>query len=65
MQNLTITITKSDLNPGYAYDIYDCEPFELVDGPDPIDGGLCTTTMANVLEMAYLQAKQILQARKK
>ena len=43
----------------YNYDIYDNE-----DSEDSIDGGTCTTTIENALEMAYDQAKELL-ARKK
>lgn len=50
---LTIRIFRSSEGDGYYYDIYD----EDVTNDDavPLDGGFCTTTMQNALEMALSQ----------
>lgn len=55
MHTLTIHIRESSNGDGYLYDIYDCDPDE-VDDRDSIDGGLCTSTLANAVEMACEQA---------
>lgn len=61
INNLTISIYESQDEPEYLYDIYNCEPSE-VDDADPLDGGMCTTTIENALEMATEQAKALLKA---
>lgn len=48
---LTIIIEEAS-DGGYMYDIYED------DDTNSVDGGLCTTTMANALEMAYTQAQR-------
>jgi|GEM_PF-2404078 len=68
LQTLTITINYSEQNEGYMYDIYDCEPSQMHDGNgselvDSIDGGLCTGTILEALEMAQAQVKDILIAK--
>jgi len=55
MQEITIHIRESSDGDGYLYDIYDVAPDD-VDNHDSIDGGMCTTTIKNALEMAYEQA---------
>ena len=53
MQSITITITLSDNEPGYFYDILD-------DNDNSLDGGLCTGSFVDALEMATDQAKTII-----
>lgn len=52
MDEIMIHIFKSD--DGFMYDIYDG-----LDTQNIIDGGLCTTTFKNALEMASEQVKQL------
>lgn len=58
--NLTITISEASDEPGFFYHIYNGSIEDVNDGLDSIDGGLCTTTMENALDMAYAQARTIL-----
>ena len=58
MKNLIITIHESDNEEGYIYDIFETED-DMLEG-NSLDGGLCTTTMQNALDMATEQAKAIL-----
>lgn len=56
MSEITIHIYASEQG-GYKYDIYSGSPEEVADeGRESIDGGHCTTTMRNALEMAAGQA---------
>lgn len=48
-----ITIWYSDMNDGYMYNIYNQEPTEDL---EPLDGGICTGTIINAIEMAMSQA---------
>lgn len=58
MQELIITISQT--NEGeYQYDIYDNQ--EAFENGNSLDGGVCTTTIANALEMAYKQAKDTIK----
>lgn len=61
IKNLIITITESSEQDGFYYDIYDCETMDVNDGRDSLDGGFCTTTIQNALEMATKQAKEIIK----
>lgn len=55
IDSLTIKIYPAS-DEGYMYDIYDNE-----DGDgDAIDGGQCTTTLQNALDMAHEQAHAII-----
>ncbi len=58
METLTIDIYLNS-DGDFNYEIYKC-PEDLEEGKDSIDGGTCTTTIENALEMAYEQAKEIL-----
>lgn len=49
MRELTITISLSSDGGGYYYDIYDFVP-EIE--ATSFDGGMCTTTIENALDMA-------------
>ena len=59
MDEITIRIYKSVDEPGYFYDIYD-KDCEVLSEENIIDGGHCTTTIENALEMAYEDAKKVL-----
>lgn len=60
MHELTIHILPVD--EGYQYDIYDVSPDMVSDfSTDSLDGGLCTTTLANALDMARDQAKDLIR----
>lgn len=61
MDTLIIKIETAS-EGGYMYDIYESEQ-GFMDGIS-IDGGLCTTTMANALGMAKAQAIIIIDQRK-
>lgn len=58
MENLTITIVKND-KEHFLYDIYFCSANE-VDGHMSEDGGVCTGSIKDALEMATKQAKALL-----
>ena len=58
---MSINIFESS-DGGYIYDIYDCEA-DAIDRHDSIDGGLCTTTIENALEMAFDQARDLLNKK--
>ena len=58
MQEIIIHVFASSNGDGYMYDIYDDE--NKMEGGDSIDGGLCTSTMENALDMAVDQAKALL-----
>lgn len=55
MDEITIRISKSGQEPGYFFDIY---KFDAIDEcAEPYDGGICTTSMKNAVDMACEQAK--------
>lgn len=57
-----IIITINTTSEGYyAFDIYQCEHDELEEQEDPIDGGICTSTIENALNMANDMVKDLLQ----
>ena len=62
MQSLTIKIFEATSEEGFYYEIYDND--DIDDETESIDGGLCTTTIENALEMAYVQAQAIIKASK-
>lgn len=60
IQELTIKIFKSSTGDGYYYDIFDtAQPDHEEAGS--IDGGFCTTTMENAIDMACNQAQDLLK----
>ncbi len=59
MEEIAITISYSDSNGGYMYDIYK-NAQAIEDNDDSIDGGLCTGSMLDAIDMAAGQAKQII-----
>ena len=64
MLELTITIFEATDEVGFFYDIYEKVPNDEGDMGGSIDGGFCTTTMENALEMAYTQAIKIIKERR-
>lgn len=63
-RELSIDIFYSELNDGYMYNIYDTTNSHQKDTRDSLDGGLCTGTMKEALEMAYDSARDLLIKRK-
>jgi hypothetical protein len=61
IQAMTIIIYPSQTEKGFLYDIYGVE----LDPEDEesLDGGLCTTTLKNALEMATSQAMDLLKPK--
>ena len=65
MQRETLTIDIYQNSDGdYNYDIYNGAN-DLENGDDSLDGGTCTSTLENALEMAFDQAKILLAREKK
>lgn len=60
MDELIIRISESSDEPGFFYDIYDTTDVEDDDATS-IDGGFCTTTIENALDMAYEMSKIIIK----
>ena len=65
MPSLTITITDASGEEGYMYDIYNCEAEDINDEIDSLDGGCCTGSLEDALEMATSQAKEIIRTLNK
>ena len=59
INELIIRISEGSDEPGFFYDIYDTVDV-TDDDATPMDGGFCTTTIENALDMAYETAKTIL-----
>lgn len=60
-QEMTITIFPSSDGDGFMYDIYLGTAEEVAEGElESVDGGLCTSTIENALEMATQQAGGVL-----
>ena len=59
MKEITIKIYQSSEEDGYFYDIYDTN--DVDEDTESIDGGFCTTTMENAIDMAQSQAKDLLK----
>jgi hypothetical protein len=67
MNEITIHIYEAS-DGGYMYDIYDCGPSDAYGGDgdrESIDGGQCTTTLSNALDMAHSQARNLIKLAKK
>jgi hypothetical protein len=60
VNELVIQIFESCNEPGYFYDIFD----SLEPEAESLDGGICTSTIENALDMAVEQAKQIIKHSK-
>ena len=58
---LAITIFWSEGNNGYQYDIYDQDLPEDGERPESIDGGLCTGSIEDALNMAVEQARSYMK----
>jgi len=56
--NEIIIYVREASEGGYVYDIYESED-DFNDG-NSVDGGLCTSTMINAIEMASEQAQGLL-----
>lgn len=63
MNTKTITINIFEVDEGYQYDIYKNTDLSELDGADPIDGGLCTTTIENALNMATEQTSKLINIK--
>lgn len=59
IRTLEIKIWENENDEGYFYNIY----VDKRDGEDEDDGGLCTTTVANALEMAVKQTEQLIKQK--
>ncbi len=64
MNTLIIKIEEASDGEGFLYDIYESEQ-SIINGDDSLDGGQCTTTIENALDMAYSQAKDLLAIKNK
>ena len=61
IKEITITISYSEMNNGYMYEIYKGIPDDIEEIlENNLDGGLCTTTMKNAIDMACSQAKDLI-----
>jgi hypothetical protein len=60
INELIIRISEGTDEPGYFYDIYDTADV-TDDDVDSVDGGFCTSTIENALDMAVEQAKEIIK----
>lgn len=63
INELVIRIFESDNEPGYFYDIYDTADI-TDDDAESVDGGFCTSTIENALDMAIEQAKKLIESSK-
>ena len=63
MQDLIIHIHKATEERGYFYDIYESE--DDFDNGKSADGGLCSTTIKNTLDMANAQALDLVKQKRK
>lgn len=57
---LTINIFETSEGE-WQYDIYNCDLTDAANGADPLDGGVCTTTLENALGMAVQQAQDLIK----
>lgn len=58
MNELTIQIYKSVDEPGYFFDIF--SGIDQTDNLRELDGGFCTTSLKNAIDMACDQAKLLI-----
>jgi len=54
---IAVTIFWSDANNGYQFDIYE-NSAAIEENDDPLDGGLCTGSFQDAMEMAFEQTKE-------
>jgi hypothetical protein len=57
-REITITVHYSDTNGGYMYSVYGCDADGVAEGADSFDGGLCTGTANDAIDMAVDAAKK-------
>ncbi len=62
-KSLVITIDENG-DGDFDYEIYATQE-DLEMGNDSLDGGTCTSTIENALEMAFEQSKELLKTLKK
>ena len=60
MNEIIISITESSDKEGYIYDIYPSKDDYI--NSNSLDGGMCTGTIVDAIEMASLQAQDIINA---
>ena len=58
MDEITIHIFRDSADE-FQYHIYKGLPDDALLGEDSLDGGSCTTTMQNAIDMAAAQAKKL------
>jgi len=61
INELTIKIYEGTQEPGYFYDIYNGISEDPEEFNEILDGGFCTTTIENALEMAYEQTLELIK----
>lgn len=65
MKDITIRITKAHSDLGYFYDIYTFDAIDQITDEEGSDnGGQCTTSMKNAIDMACEQAKSLINNNK-
>lgn len=57
-REITITVHYSDTNGGYMYSVYSTDADGVAEGADSFDGGLCTGTFKDAMDMAVDAAKK-------
>lgn len=63
LNELVIRIAESSDEPGFFYEIYDTADI-TDDDAESVDGGFCTSSIENALDMAYEQAKKLIENSK-
>ncbi len=61
MEEITIKIYLNS-DGDYNYDIYDTN--DVDDDTESVDGGTCTSTLLNALDMAVSQAQDLIKRKK-
>ena len=61
MDEIIIRVAVGLSEKGWFFDIFENE--SELENDVPIDGGLCTTTIENALDMAVEQAKDVIRKR--
>ena len=61
-KELSIDIYYSEANNGYIYNIYDTTTPDKKENEGSLDGGLCTGTIHDALNMAYESARNIIKS---
>ena len=63
MKEITLVIYEASSEPGYFFDIF--EGCGETDDLKELDGGLCTTSLKNTLDIACEQAKLLINKQNK